>query len=221
MRRRRIRWGIGLIAYSLYYSLLSHAWGQAVVVADFSTMRGSVADEWEVSVHKGEAQVKLVQDGEKQALHMRSDKASFALQKKVQVALKETPFLVWQWKVTNIPPNGDFRNAKVDDQAAQLIVAFSSSRFITYIWDSLAPKGTLAETSAPPFKKLFAAVVQSGSQGLGTWITERRNLIEDYRQAFGGETPESIEGVRIQINSQHTQSLAESYWRSILVTAKP
>jgi hypothetical protein len=27
--------------------------------------------------------------------------------------------------------------------------------------------------------------------------------------------------VRIQINSQHTQSRAESYWHSIAVTARP
>ena len=62
--------------------------------------------------------------------------------------------------------------------------------------------------------------MQSGSQGLGTWITERRNLIDDYKQAFGA-APEAIEGVRMQINSQHTQSRAEAYWHSIVVTAQP
>jgi hypothetical protein len=70
------------------------------------------------------------------------------------------------------------------------------------------------------FKKIFAVVMQSGTQGLRTWITERRNLVDDYKQAYG-EAPEAIEGVRIQINSQHTQSRAESYWRSIAVTARP
>ena len=62
--------------------------------------------------------------------------------------------------------------------------------------------------------------MQSGPQGLGTWITERRNLINDYKQAYG-EEPKVIEGVRIQINCQHTQSRAESYWHSIAATAKP
>jgi hypothetical protein len=122
--------------------------------------------------------------------------------------------------VTELPKGGDFRRSGSDDQAAQLIIAFSSSHFLSYIWDSTAPKGTIASASAPLFKKIFDVVMQSGTQGLGTWITERRNLIDDYKQAYG-EEPEVIEGVRIQINSQHTQSRAESYWRSIAVTARP
>jgi hypothetical protein len=142
------------------------------------------------------------------------------LQKKVQIAPQEFPFLVWQWKVTELPKGGDFRRSRTDDQAAQLIVAFSSSQFLAYIWDSTAPKGTLASAPAPLFKKIFALVMQSGTQGLGTWITERRNVLDDYKQAFG-EEPEALEGIRIQINSQHTQSRAASYWHSIAVTAQP
>src|SRR5207248_710736 len=118
------------------------------------------------------------------------------------------------------PRGGDFRRSNTDDQAAQLIVAFSSSRFLTYIWDSTAPKGLVAAAPAPVFKKIFAVVMESGSQNLSNWITERRNLLDDYKKAFG-EAPEVIEGVRIQINSQHTQSRAEAYWQSIAVTAKP
>jgi hypothetical protein len=194
--------------------------GRNTVLVDFSTAREPVPPGWELSVKKGEPQLQLVRDSGKQALQMRSEQASFALQKKVHIALQEAPFLVWQWKVTALPPGGDFRRSGTDDQAAQLIVAFSSSHFLTYIWDSSVPKGTVAAAPAPPFKKIFAVVMQSGPQGLGNWITERRNLVEDYTQAFG-EAPEAIEGIRIQINSQHTQSRAESYWHSIVVAAQP
>jgi hypothetical protein len=127
---------------------------------------------------------------------------------------------VWDWKVAELPKGGDFRHGGSDDQAAQVIIAFSSSRFLSYIWDSTAPKGMIAAASAPLFKKIFAVVMQSGTPGLGTWITERRNLIDDYKQAYG-EEPEVIEGIRIQINSQHTESRAESYWHSIAVAAQP
>jgi hypothetical protein len=175
---------------------------------------------WELAVNAGEPHLQLVQDNGKQALQMRSDQASFSLQRKIQIALSASPYLVWDWKVTELPKGGDFRHSGTDDQAAQLIIAFSSSHFLSYIWDSTAPKGLIASAPAPIFRKIFAVVVESGRQGLGTWITERRNLIDDYKQAYGGE-PEVIEGVRIQINSQHTKSRAESYWRSIAVTAKP
>ena len=195
-------------------------WGQHTVLVDFSTARETVPQGWELSVKTGEPHLQLVHDSGKQALQMRSEQASFALQKKVHIALQGSPFLVWQWKATELPRGGDFRRPDADDQAAQLIVAFSSRHFLTYIWDSTAPKGLVAAASAPAFKKIFAVVMQSGSQGLGTWITERRNLIDDYKQAFGA-APEAIEGVRMQINSQHTQSRAEAYWYSIAVTAQP
>jgi hypothetical protein len=189
-------------------------------LVDFSSTRETVPQGWELSVNKGEPHLQLVQDDGKQALRMHSDQASFSLQKQIHIALQASPFLVWNWKVTELPKGGDFRRSGSDDQAAQLIIAFSSSRFLSYIWESTAPKGIIAAASAPLFKKIFAVVMQSGMQGLGSWITERRNLIDDYKQAYG-EAPEAIEGVRIQINSQHTQSRAESYWHSIAVMARP
>ena len=195
------------------------AWGQPTVLVDFSTARETVPQGWELSVKTGESYLQLVQDNGKQVLQMRSERASFSLQKQVRITLQESPVLIWQWKVTELPRGGDFRRSGTDDQAAQLIVAFSSSRFLTYIWDSTAPKGLVAAAPAPVLKKIFAVVMQSGSQGLGNWITERRNLLDDYKQTFG-EVPEAIEGVRIQINSQHTQSRAEAYWQSIAVTAQ-
>jgi DUF3047 family protein len=219
MRCRRI-WYVGVILWSIWGSYASVAWGQSTVLVDFSTTQKTVPEGWELSVNKGEPHLQLVQDEGKQALQMRSDQASFSLQKKIHISLQTSPFLVWNWKVIELPKGGDFRRSGSDDQAAQLIVAFSSSHFLSYIWDSTAPKGIIASASAPLFKKLFAVVMQSGTQGVGTWITERRNLINDYKQAYG-EAPEVIEGVRIQINSQHTQSRAESYWHSIAVTAKP
>ena len=219
MRCRRI-WYVGVILWSIWGSGASLAWGQSTVLVDFSTTQKTVPEGWELSVYKGEPLLQLVQDEGKQALHMRSDQASFSLQKKIHLSLQASPFLVWNWKVTALPKGGDFRRSGSDDQAAQLIIAFSSTRFLSYIWDSTAPKGLIAAASAPLFKKIFAVVTQSGTPGLGTWITERHNLIDDYKQAYG-EEPEVVEGVRIQINSQHTHSRAESYWQSIAVTPKP
>jgi hypothetical protein len=219
MRCRRI-WYVGVILWSIWGSGASLAWGQSTVIVDFSSTRQTVPEGWERSVNAGEPDLQLVQDEGKRALRIRCNEASFSLQKKIQVSLQESPLLVWDWKVTELPKGGDFRHSDSDDQAAQLFIAFSSSRFLSYIWDSTAPKGTIASASAPLFKKIFAVVMQSGPQGLGTWITERRNLIDDYKQAYG-EEPKVIEGVRIQINCQHTQSRAESYWHSIAATAKP
>src|SRR5262245_56969912 len=114
-------------------------WGQQTMLVDFSTAREAVPQGWELAVKAGAAHLQLVQDNGTQALQMRSEQDSFALQKKVHIALEESPFLVWQWKVTELPRGGDCRRADADDQAAQLIVAFSFRHLLTYIWDSTAP----------------------------------------------------------------------------------
>lgn len=216
----RWTWYLGVLLCGIWGSCVSVAWGQTTVLVDFSATQETVPKGWELTVNAGEAQLQLVQDEGKQALRMRSDQASFALQKKIRISLQKSPFLVWDWKVTELPKGGDFRHSGSDDQAAQVIVAFSSSRFLSYLWDSTAPKGMIASASAPLFKKIFAVVMQSGTQGLGTWVTERRNLIDDYKKAYN-EAPKVIEGIRIQVNSQHTESRAESYWRSLAVSVTP
>ena len=217
----RIRlWDIFSIVFiTTWCSFLRIGWGQELVLVDFSKAQNTVPPGWELLVNKGEAQLRLVSEAHSQVLQLRSEAASFALQKKIHIVLREKPFMVWQWKVTHLPTGGDFRAHYTDDQAAQLIVAISSSRFLSYIWDSTVPQGIVGNAPAPPFRKILALVMQSGAQALGTWITERRNLVQDYTRLFG-EAPEALQGLRIQINSQHTHSFAESYWKSIMLTSQ-
>jgi len=200
---------------------------QGVVVADFAQAGGQIPSEWELSENKGKADFALVPDGDGEALRLRSRSSSYSLQKSVAIDLKRTPYLVWQWKVTELPKGGDFRNGGTDDQAAQLLVVFNWGVFrkeaITYIWDSTAPQGMTGKAPTPavqPFLTMHAVVVRSGAREKGRWIIETRNVAEDYRKLFGRE-PEKVIGVRIQINSQHTASQAESYWRSVVFTAAP
>lgn len=217
MLENRVWLWTGVVLCGLWCGLAGSSWGQEVVLADFTREQNTVPQGWELSVKAGTPQLQLVADADGQALHLRSEQASFALQRKERFLLQDHPVLTWQWKVTQLPEGGDFRRPRSDDQAAQLIVAFSPSRFLSYIWDSTVPQGTTGQAPAPPFRRILALVMQSGPQALDTWITERRNLVQDYTRLFG-EAPEAIEGLRIQINSQHTRSHAEAYWRSIGLT---
>jgi hypothetical protein len=101
-------------------------------------------------------------------------------------------------------------SAKTDDQAAQLFVAFSKTRAIVYIWDTSAPQGLMENAPAPPFMSIKAVVVRSGPAELGKWLTETRNVYEDYKRLYGDNgRPPVVRGMRLQINSQHTRTSAE------------
>jgi len=113
-----------------------------------------------------------------------------------------------------LPPGGDFRRSATDDQAAQVMVAFSDRRILSYIWDSSAPKGYRQSASSLPFMHIFALVCRSGREELNQWLPESHNLAQDYQTAFG-RPPARVKGIRLQINSQHTGSSAESYFGDI------
>ncbi|MCZ6478985.1 MAG: DUF3047 domain-containing protein [candidate division NC10 bacterium] len=220
---RRIRVAIGLLTLGLLH--VTAVWAQEVVVVDFVQVKDTVPQGWELHEHEGKADLALVPDGVSQVLKLRSRLSSFSLNKELGIDLTKTPYLEWQWKVTELPKGGDFRKSATDDQAAQLYVVFYWGVFkkqaIAYIWDSTAPVGTTAKVSPPvPLVTIYAVVVRSGDKKLGKWVTETRNVVEDYKKLFGSKVKE-VQAIRIQINSQHTKSEAESYWRFVRFKAHP
>ena len=57
-------------------------------------------------------------------------------------------------------------------------------------------------------------VVRSGAAELGKWLTERRNVVEDYKKIYD-EAPDNPGGVSISIDSDDTNSSAESFFGAI------
>ncbi len=193
------------------------AWAyDRVVIADFSSglNQSGIPSGWQLKEKSGKADFAVVRDGDTSAVHFRSANTSFSLQKEVKVDLKQFPVLTWKWKVSKLPQGGDFRRSKSDDQAAQLFVAFTKTKSIVYIWDTSAPQGLMEDTTPVPFMHVKVVVVRSGPAETGKWITESRNIYDDYKKLFGEEPP-TVSGMRLQINSQHTGTSAESYFGDV------
>jgi hypothetical protein len=167
-----------------------------------------------VKEKSGKADLAVIRDDGLFALRLRSADTSFSVQKEVAVDLAQYPVLSWKWKVAKIPQGGDFRKTRTDDQAAQLFLAFTKTKAIVYLWDTSAPQGLMQDAPAPPFMTIKAVVMRSGAADLGKWLTESRNIREDYRKLYGEEPPK-VAGVRLQINSQHTGSSAESFFADV------
>ncbi len=162
----------------------------------------------------------VVSESAVHALQLRSDNDSSTISKEVKVDVKQDPILQWRWKVVALPKGGDARRKETDDQAAQLYVTFPRfpsalrSRIIGYIWDSTAPAG--ATFPSQKVSMLTFVAVRSGDADLGNWVTERRNVYEDYKRIYGEEPKEGVGAVSISINSQNTGSRAEAYFGEIL-----
>ena len=153
-------------------------------------------------------------------LHLRSQGEGSTISKDIKgkVDLKQTPILEWSWKAVVLPKGGDSRRKATDDQAAQLYVAWPRfpeavrSRIIGYVWDTTAPAGLVAPSEKTG--TVTYIIVRSGTADLGRWVTERRNVVEDFRRIYG-EAPEAPGAVSIAIDSNDTTSSAESFMGSI------
>jgi Protein of unknown function (DUF3047) len=158
----------------------------------------------------------IVMDENHRALHMKSaNEASLAtLDIKGKVNLKETPILEWSWKVMTLPKNGDSCKKATDDQAAQVYVVWPRfpeavrSRILGYVWDTTEPVGTVCRSEKTGTVTYF--VIRSGTADLGKWLTERRNVCEDYKKVYN-EDCESPSAVSVAIDSNDTSSTAESF----------
>ena len=174
---------------------------------------GRLPSDWQIKVNHGKPDISVCGESDS-CLHLKSVRSSFALEHSVDVDPSQMPYLTWRWKVAQLPTGGDFRRIGSDDQAAQVLVGFADRRVLSYIWDTTAPKGSAQSASSLPLIHVFAVVCQSGAGEANRWVGESRNVAADYERAYGKPAPR-VKGVRIQINSQHTGTVAESYFGEV------
>ncbi len=163
----------------------------------------------------------IVEDAGRKVLHMKSDGDSSNISREIKgkVNLKETPILEWSWKVVTLPKGGDSRKAETDDQAGQIYVTWPRfpeavrSRIIGYVWDTTAPAGLI--TKSQKTGTVTYVIMRSGSAEAGKWMTERRNVREDFKKIYG-EEPDDPAVLSIGIDSDDTKSTAEAYMGSLL-----
>jgi len=89
------------------------------------------------------------------------------------------------------------------------------SRIIGYVWDSTASAGTICKSEKSV--TVTYIVLHSGADRLEKWITERRNVVEDFRRIYG-EAPDKPTAVALAIDSDDTRSSAESFIGPIVFT---
>lgn len=162
----------------------------------------------------------IIPEGPSRVLRLISNNESSTIAKEVKVDVKRYPLLQWQWKIVKLPRGGDSRHKDTDDMAAHIHVVFPRfpsavrSRIVGYVWDTTAPVGTI--TKSEKTGTVTYVVVRSGSSDLGKWLTETRNVYEDYKRIYGELPGEQIGAIALQIDSNETKSSAESFFGKIL-----
>ena len=185
----------------------------------------------------------LVKDGARVVVKATSQASSSGYTKELLIDPKEYPVIQWQWKVSNILKAGNVAKKEGDDYPARIYVTFQydsakvslfgkakyeAAKLIygqypplgalNYIWESRAAVGTAVPN--PYTEQVHMVVVESGPTKLNTWMTEERNVYEDYKRAFGEEPP-MISGIAIMTDTDNTGESAEAYYGDIVFRKKP
>ncbi|MDY6904992.1 MAG: DUF3047 domain-containing protein [Thermodesulfobacteriota bacterium] len=180
----------------------------------------------------------MVHDGDTLVVRAQSNASASGMIRKIQIAPREFPVIQWQWKITDVLKKGDVTRKSGDDYPARIYIAFEydpqkvgfweRTKFgaikalygeyppvaaINYIWGSNASKGTRVPN--PYTDRVMMFVVESGTAKKDTWVTETRNIYEDYKTAFGTEPP-MISGVAIMTDTDNTGESAVSYYGDIV-----
>ena len=193
--------------------------GAFVIVSEWS-LDGDTPKGLAKEIKVGPPRVEL----EESSIKLLSKKSSFGYKKKLNLSVKDYPYLHWSWQARKLPKGGDFRKRETDDQAGQLYLLFPrfpaklNTRILGYLWENEAPKGTSGTSTAR--SKFKCIVLRDKTDPLWTWYKESRNVYEDYKRLFEEEPPD-LGTIAIYVNSQHTGSEAEILYGPIYFTHEP
>jgi len=163
----------------------------------------------------------VVEDEGRRALLLKSRNEHSTIAKEIRVDLRATPILEWTWKALRLPVGADIRTRETSDLTAHIYViwprfpAMLRARLIGYVWDTSAPAQTIEKSRKTGTVHFF--VLRSGPAQLNQWLTERRNVYEDYRKVFG-EHPEVPRAIALSIDTNDTRSLAEALIGRVIFT---
>ncbi len=221
---------VGLMSTAFLALVAAAPTGRVVVIEDWMTdaaSRRGIPSGWigEAFGRRADYDFTIEQRGDGRVLHLasRNDHSTIARDITGRVNLKETPILEWTWKATVLPAGGDLRRKEATDMAAQLYVvwprfpALLRSRIIGYVWDAATPATTIVKSQKTG--TVTFVVMRSGLGDLGKWVTERRNVAEDYAKIFG-EFPDDPSAITISIDSNDTHSMAESFMGPIVFRSR-
>ena len=83
---------------------------------------------------------------------------------------------------------------------------------LIYIWSNKVPVGTIIPN--PHTKRVQMVVASSGAAGVGKWQALSRNVLEDFRRAFG-EEPGMLTDVGVLTDTDNTGGNAEAWYGDI------
>lgn len=151
------------------------------------------------------------------------------------------PMLSWRWKVAQGIPAASTAEQSKEDAPVRVMVAFEGDvsklpvkdRFaanaaksisgqalpyatLMYVWGGKVALDSITPSSRSSRIKMLAVAVDD--HALGQWHSYSRNLVADFKRAFG-EEPGKVNSIQVMSDTDNTGADAQAYYGDISVSA--
>jgi hypothetical protein len=192
---------------------------------------------WTLSKFKKPTEYRLVDDAGRTVVRARARSSASGLVHPLRLNPADYPMLTWHWKVNELIPGADNTKRHAEDSPVRVVVSFAGDidalpiddrmffdniRLLTgqqlpyatlmYIWENRAPRDSVIPN--PHTSRIRMIVAESGRDKVGLWQEVTRNVLEDFRRAFG-EEPGEITAIGIVTDTDNTGENAHAYYGDI------
>ena len=238
-------WMVLLVA-GLWPGIVFGMEAQTIDVGRFSVMApGDAVEGWDAMTFpkiESHTRYRVVEMDGMTVLRADSNASASGLIRKIGADPKDYPLLTWTWRVSNVLANGDVTKKSGDDYPARIYVTFAEdanqitmfqrtkraavkllygmappSAAIAYVWATRAEVGSIHPNAFTDRCRMI--VVESGPAHLNQWRSAQRNIVADFRSAFGTDPPR-ITGVAVMTDTDNTAESATAWYGDIALQKK-
>ncbi len=218
-----------------------------IELAKFSDMQpgGSLPPEWQtISIARiaRQTQYSLISLDGSTALQAEADSSMSSLVREADIDPNDTPWLQWRWRISELNDKSDLKLKNGDDFPTRLYVFFDydimqMSFFdrtmiriaraiygdrvplaaLCYVWAKDDPAGTTAWNAYTDRVRMVVAT--GGADQIDQWVDVERNVINDYKMAFGEPVPR-ITGIALATDTDNTGQRSVSWYGDIHFAAR-
>ncbi len=209
----------------------------SILIDDFEKYQNNLFNTWLLRTSSIEEAAKIytikTDKNKNSFLSAKSLGTSIQIAKKVNWDLRSYPFLTWKWRAIQLPTGANEAARGRNDSGAAIYVIFQRAKIpflswkyqpinvIKYVWSTTLPKGTVVNKDKTKLGSTIYEgrflVLQSGKESLKKWITEKRNVLLDYKRLFGGTPEYNPYLIAILTDSNDTRSIAIADYDDIII----
>lgn len=174
---------------------------------------------WEQRTFTGPVEYRATEIDGREAVHATCDgNGATALYLAKEIDLTRTPILEWSWRIERTFGDIDETSKAGDDYPARLYAVYDGgwrrwrTEAVNYVWASALPEGSTWPNAYTSRARMVA--LRSGTDRTGEWVTERRNLVDDFRELHGTER-RLIHGIAIMTDCDDTGQPMEGWYGEI------